>query len=405
MKRFAAILLALFLCIPLMLYASAAGEVRLYVNVLPSENGTFLAEIRWEGMTEEDQLSALRFSLAYPSDQVTCQSIGYGEAFRQFGVKMGPQNKEANPLTFVCVKIDGAAVEEGVLASLVFAPKEGEGGTVALNLNLIEAIRLDNSDCRDIFTVSGAAFSTDSAEADCAVTGEHTPGEWVQAPGEPGVLVRSCVFCKTELERKTAEPSAEPIRDGEAVLSPDAAGFPTDTALSVEELERELSDEELSESESAFATPGLQALEALEVTLSWNGDRLCLEEGGMLTVPAPEGVADGETVYIMVETVSGEKQYGTATCRDGKITFPLSVSGTVWILREAPGDDPADPAAPTPAPAEPQTGDKTLLQEYWWCALLVLVLAAGVTVFFSCKKKHPAEDGEPEDEQKEDDPS
>ena len=405
MKRLFALLLALCLVFPLTVAVSSAGEKRFFVTVTPQSDGGFRADICWAGVTEEDQVSAIRFRLSYPDDKLVCKENGVGDALREFSIRMGPQYPHSNPAGFVGAEINHAVFEEGSLGYFLFEPVEDAGGTAELKLELVEAIRLDNSDCRSLFTVQNGVIELDEKtvvpDDFCGQSGiGHVPGAWQTDAEQKDRLVKKCTLCGAICEEKAIDSTtAAPVKKDEVTLRPGANPIPEQAQLTVSELDDVPSDGLLIEISAAFGVSKLKFLSALRVGLTYEGEEFEFSEDGSLSLPAPDGVEEGEEILAVLlnEQENGVRETYRATVEAGKLTLPARTFGTLYffVSEDAVEEEPeiAPDENPEVKPDAPSTegGSDTATDQGSGALVIALValgavLAASVAVVLVKKK-------------------
>lgn len=427
MKRLFVLFLTFCLLLPLPFAVSAAEEKRFYVQVTRPSDGGFRADICWTGATEEDNVSAIRFRLSYPEDKLVCKENGVGDALRAFSIRMGPQYPNSNPAGFVGAEINHAVTEAGSLGYFLFEPVEGASGTAELKLELIEAIRLDNSDCKGIFAVENGVIEldkkTDVFDDLCGQSGiGHVPGAWQTDAEQKDRLVKKCTLCGAICEEKQiGSATTDPVKKEEVTLRPGKNPIPEKAELSILEVDETPSDGLLMEVAGAFDLSEPKFLGALRIELTLDGEEIELSEDATLSVPAPKGAAEGEKVLVVLLNRKGDgvRETYRATVEDGEVKLPARTFGTLYFfaaetdVEETPEVAPDE--EPETKPEDPPSGDKegesAAESEEASPALLVAlialgaVLAASAAVVFVKKKQTSAsldevqtKQGEPESE-------
>lgn len=361
MKRLFALVLALCLALPT--FAFAAEEERsFYVDLSLGADSLYYANVCWAGVTYADDVSAIRFTFSYPAEKLVCKSWKIGQAMRAFQIKQGPQYTESNPATFVAMSIDRPVTSEGVLASFVLEPIGGATGEAELSLEIREVVRLtDTAEITDAFSARGAKITLGAGEEKPAAlpcdedASIHADLPFSTDPDQAGVLVRLCPYCHRVLEtREVDSPTSDPSPDGEVTFSPGTNQLPPDVSFSADASDETIPEDVLSDVKDVSGEEDLSFIGAMDVSLTWEGDRLTLGEAGSLSIPAPEGIGDGDVVWVAIASESGERETYRLTCEGGKLTFPVRVFGKVYLLKGEGGE--AD--TPSPAPegeGEPET--------------------------------------------------
>ncbi len=426
MKRFFALLFVLCLCVPFFAVgtvSAAEEEKRFYAELVWNPDSSFTVNVCWEGATEEDELGALRMNMTYSSEKVVCRSHELGEAMRDFSIKVGPQYVYSNPAFLVGVEINHPVTSAGVLASFVFEIAPEAIGTVNFELDVLELNRLDGSSAKADFAVENLYLElTPPCERN---EDYHDTLSW-QVQGEK--LLRYCLFCDTLLEEKQAPAlSEDPVESEGVVLTPGEALLPENAVLEVEKQEpvEETRTDTLTDAEallqirSAFAArlvsfESLVLLEKYAVSLTSGEDALFSGEGSVFSFDAPNGVAEGETVYGALFENGSAVEVFSETVRSGKLSFGATYEfdavyfcrGTTVADSPVPDEAPAPDETPAPggaeeSPSDPETeGGETEDAEtaepaafpLHWIVFGVLALAAlGVTLFLVSRGKKKAE--------------
>ncbi|MBR6529870.1 MAG: hypothetical protein IKT43_00435 [Clostridia bacterium] len=399
MKRIFAFLLVLVFLLPVAVQAEESR--RFYLEVLNTENeGEYRVNVRWDGATLQDEISGFRLSLAYPADLLVCKDFDMGEVMYDFGIRMGPPSVDANPAVFLGVEISHAVTESGVFATFLFEKKEGAAGEAKLTLELAELIRLDHSDARADFAVESCVINLDGDENGglplCMLTGVgHTLLEWQTDSEDPSRLYKYCSLCGKVVEEKTVEnTSKDPLFDGSAVLAPGNNSLPQGAEIDVLPDVKALSEALFSAICQKIGTDKLTYLETIDVSIKLDGEKVNLTEKGTLTVDAPEGLADGESVCVARTEGETVLEVFALDVQGGKLEIPVSDLGTLQLLRleesaDAPITDVDVPTPPAPQKVPAEDAAKADQSTLW----IVLGVAGGlcalsaVTVVLLKKKK------------------
>ncbi len=407
MKRFVACVL-LFLLLSFGVSAAEQDGKRFYLEVTRGETeDSFLVNICMEGLTLQDDLSTIHVSLSYPEDQLVCKDWSIGAALRAFSIKQGPQYTTSNPAIFLGVEVGRPVTAEGVIAAFEFEAVEGAEGEAELVLELIEAVHLSSdASFKDEFAVEGATLKLSGAELyeapACRTDATlHEGLAWTTDALQEGRLVKRCALCGKVLEERVAEKvSSDPVTQGDTVFAPMTEKLPADTTLSVTEEKEEPREDLLARVYEKLGTDRAAYVGAYHLSLMLSGEAFSTQEAGKVSVSAPDGVRDGDTLYAVCVLPDGTvSDAQTAVVSDGRLTLASKADGTLYLfLAEAEEEEPeVSPQAPSEGEdaQDPQTpsesdgdGETTPSPVGLWIGLLALVLCGvGAGIFVFVKKK------------------
>lgn len=390
MKRILSVFFALCLLLPFCVWAEGKTK-RFYVQTEETGNGTYRADICWEGATQDDGITSFRLQLTYPEEMLVCTSNKIGEALRDFSIRMGPQYAHSNPAIFLGVNVAQPVDNEGVLGTLYFTAAQGAVGEAKLKLEVLELYDADGKDAKSKFRTESASLFLGGASGEPACEKQpllHNDLPWQADAENAGVLRQVCPHCKEVVGEKTVQTAGkEPVTDGGVQFSPSGAELPEGTTIRTEQQQDPLEFGELSQIGEKLETKEPNHVGSLVVELEWEGNSLTLTQEGELTVPAPEGVSDGDTVYVVAVDENGEMQTHTVVAKDGKLVFSTRVFGTLhFFLGNTAPDEGTNGAEEEEVPVP-----TTLPAGVWLCLGVGVVSMILALVFVVFKKRNTTE--------------
>lgn len=358
MKRFLCVLLVFVLCMP-SLTAFSMPPKQFYVETTRQDDGTYCANICFSGAEEADELSAIRLQFSYPEEAFVCKSNRIGAALRQFPIRVGAQYTTSNPVIFVGVQIEKPVTEPGIIGTFILQPKPGAVGELRLDLTLIEALRLDNTPCEDEYVVRGASITLDADREDPCVENGHSVGPWEPDAHNGGRFFRLCTVCGVECEEKFSDEIVhQDVTQGDVSLSVGDNLLPDDVHLEINEGSELPEEALLGEMVDTGRVNAEDFLGSLSTELIWQGEQLVLHSEGNLTVPAPQGVENGESVYVISVDEYGVREAHVISVKEGALTFPTRVFGTLYYFKTTQLPEPENTPIEN-GPTEPSLSPET----------------------------------------------
>lgn len=359
-------------CVTLLLCAFVLGGFALPTRAADKTLGVavekgeyhYIATVFWSGVTEADDIGALQFTVTYPAAQLKALKVERGAVLRSFGISMGPPSRDKNPATFVAVNLSEPVTANGALAVFSLQALPGATGEAAIELSEVKIkTRISDEEISGAFNIQNAGIVFQSAapdrQPDCqSGAAPHTDFIWEQDPQDEARLLRTCSVCGYSETKAVAYTDAALLPGEDVSLTP-AAALPSETKLIAKSISPQIDAATRQDFSRVLKTERFTVKSAYAVSLDWQGGTLDLDGAKTLSLPAPDGVVDGESVTVLIATHDGSFLVLPTLCKDGKIQVTTEVLGNFYLLTGAAptADDPPgagdSPTAPLPDPDGP----------------------------------------------------